>query len=480
MKILFLTANYLRNRQEQDSFRKSILDAVRLYSDEVLYFQYNDFCSEQSGDFYSAKDQQAFLKRLKDFSPDKVISINGSGLNDAILSEISGIETHVWFVDAPWRFPEHILKPLKDRNNIYTYAASGHAHRWLGENKVGNSSGGVLHFATRENLVLAPKKLEEREYSYSLLGTLWDSRRYGNELKALKCDRKEISQLYELLKGHFSSYNYELANQFREIVPRSELSDSEIFSIFDDECSTFNRRETLKALSSLEPRGVIHGTPEWMYSLGLSGEDLNFCFDPSFVMDIEDQYNLYRNSMIGLNICHHQSKEGGAPIRCFDLWGAGTALITNSPLEEDSLKMKQGHNYFLYDGSSDVIKTTKKIIESSEYMELVKETQKIVIEYHTYKNRARFFCNTEERNEMGPIYCFSKFKMNFENCLENGEFEFKEGFANSYTYSSLVDAGKLQSTELLKNFIGSMFSRPRPGRSRKKAFARFLDEIRGE
>ena len=384
-------------------------------SDEFLYIQTNDFYDELTGIFPQKNDETLFYNKIKKFSPTLIISLNASGITNRLVTLFPNLEYKVWFIDNPWRIPEHMLLPLKECQNLTVYGASDSPNSWLvtyfGEEKCGKT----LFFCSKKDLVTDPIPFEDRKYDFSYIGSLWNVSQFGLTLQSLKPNSEQFLMAKKLITDHFHSYKSDLVKHFREIFPESTFSGPEIFALFDDHCSSYKRLSIITELAKVTDKGFVAGNSEWWTQVGIFEPGLSTFYSPEVVQKTERLFEIYRDSKIGLNISHHQTKGKGMPLRCFDLLSSGVILVTNTEVEKES-GLIEGKHYFLFKEADELAQIYKTIInDQQKYLGYAIEAQSIIRDRHTFQHRANSLTEGYKKikNDIS-LYIMAKNKITFD------------------------------------------------------------------
>lgn len=478
MKILFLTHHFLEDKKKQDPFRDELISAISQISDELLYIQTNDFHNEWVDQFHQPSDEEIYYKKIVEFKPSIVVSLNSAGITDQLISLIPGAEYKIWFVDNPWRIPENLIRPLKNCANVKLFGASTPPLVWLHDYFQGQFKVEKLLVCCNPNNVLPMIPLRDRKYDFAYIGSLWNTSEYGQFIKDQNPTKENLSNVTDLLTAHYENYISDLPQRFSKIFPECKAAESVIFAVFDDHCSSYKRLSLLADFAKIAPNSLIAGNAEWFTKIGLGSISIGKSFTPETIQSTKRLMELYQNSKIGLNISHHQTMGDSMPFRCFDILAAGLILVTNNVVAVES-RFEENKHYFTFNTIEDLEIIYRKILDNSDlYDEYARESQEIIKENHTFKHRALALIGDDHKKEgdESVLKICSKIPILFscDKSLQKNVFQHAEDGAQQITP---VTSEQLKTSRLhiFYRLMVSIFIKPKKNKSRKQAIVNFIN-----
>ena len=353
MRIAFLSDNYSEDVSKLDPFRFELLKEFARRADQFIYVQCTDYLYE-TGEFRNGWLQKRFLKRLKEFKPDLVFSLNRSGLNPEVIDSLK-CQVYSWFIDNPNRFSKNLRTYAK---NETVFCATRYMMNWVSKNVSQPVKTQYLPFCSNTE-IFTPGELPQGEKfcDVSFVGTIWDPSHTLQLLTSIVKSEEDKIWLQKSLDRYVKDYDFPIEKEIGERLG----DESDLVSLknrIDDLLSTRSRLQILGGLTDFDIE--IYGTRSWCVNALMHSDNLLKKISLTPIQSPEDLARLYRRSRICLSISHQQAQTG-FPIRIFDILGCGTPLVSDRHSELSEL-FEEGRSFLAYESAEEARECVLRIL----------------------------------------------------------------------------------------------------------------------
>jgi spore maturation protein CgeB len=384
MKLLFLSDAYMRDGSF-DPFRTELLNSLSLYSSNTLAVTTNHYLHDNSCNPRLFCGFSSILKRINQFKPDIVFTINRAGITPQVLKILpSNCLIITWFIDSYERTNNSLLK--FSHNDIVWLTGKGTYEQFFLTNH-GKGCSKIISVPFASNTNIFTPKNKERIIDGCFVGTAFSNTAFINLLNDLCDDEEQRGIFLKTLNIHKNKYISDIKlflqdNGFKKSCKKNR----DVWqSIFDDQISLEKRINYLSILDNFKL--FIYGEPNdlWIKSFTISNSNMLSRYQYKSIKTPGELSNLYNISKIGINIQHHQASTHSLPIRVFDLMACKTLLMTEKSSTEalNQLGFLEDIDFVTFDTYRELKEKFSYYIHNSEHRNKIAESAYYkVLKYH--------------------------------------------------------------------------------------------------
>ena len=278
------------------------------------------------------------IEWLSRVNPDLVLTSNHAGLTPGIIEALT-CPIVTWMVDrVPFKHFDGSDEEIFSSKEIVITSSRNNVPQFQ---KIYPKLKGRVHFlpfATNATSYYKDKNYSPK-HNISFVGTyFYRADEFQNILlEASKKDCDQYERLMNFLDDLSKNYNLDLGKtldkyRLNDILTEYGYRPFELKSIAANMISLNSRIQSLEKVSDL---GLsLYGTENW-FGVGSFSVDLLRCFRPKEkILSRNTLLDQYGNSLISLNIPHHQAV-GGLPYRVYDIMASPSLLITPNKVDSD-------------------------------------------------------------------------------------------------------------------------------------------------
>lgn len=382
MRVALFTDNYMESCKVLDPFRQELLTDLARRDIELLFVQTSDYATWEGG-YFSDQEKRKLLAKVKSFSPEIVVSLNGSGMGAEVRDVIGGAPVSYWFIDNPGRFPGS-LRLFQNADSVFCATKFMMDQMATLHPNFPKARVHYLPFCTNPKMFIDGSSRPLKKFDTSFVGTVWDPQRFVDLVTRKVRTRFDRNRFLEMLAEAINGDDSSFASNFKRYFRLSEAT-RDLHNAYDDFVSTQKRLTVLDALSDFDVG--IFGTVENWQRLTLVSHPLLFAKIQIESVDTTERLaEVYQSSRSCLSIAHNQAKSG-FPIRIFDIMASGTPLITDRHSELDEL-FTEGEHFLGFDSPSEARARLINVLEDQGLAKKLSEQGRAaVLQKHTFERR---------------------------------------------------------------------------------------------